>query len=70
MSRPKRPEHAITVETKVAFLERTVDALNEALVEQGRVIERFERRLERLEQRVAAKSEPDIEPHDTPPPHY
>lgn len=59
------------LESKVMFLERTVDALNLALVEQSQFIERLERRVERLEKRVEDKGGgPEVGPHDAPPPHY
>ncbi len=58
------------LEAKVMFLERTLDALNEALVEQNRVIERLELRVQRLEKRAEAKGGPEVGPHDEAPPHY
>ncbi len=58
------------LEAKVMFLERSLEVLNEAMVDQGRVMEAFERRVKDLESKVDSKSEPDIGPHDDAPPHY
>ena len=58
------------LEAKVTFLERTLDVFQEAMLEQGRVMSALEQRLERLERRIAEKGEPDIGPHESPPPHY
>ena len=57
-------------ETKVTFLERTIDALNLALVEQNQVIDKLEARVQRLEKRQEAKGGPEVRPHDDAPPHY
>lgn len=63
-------EHRIDLEAKLAFLERTVDALSTSMHEQAKTIDRLERRLVRLEQRNASDVGPGVEPHDSPPPHY
>ncbi|MEM7203954.1 MAG: SlyX family protein [Planctomycetota bacterium] len=60
----------IDLEAKVAFLERTVEALSEALHQQGSLLDAMERRVARLEKRAEARSDPDVGPHDSPPPHY
>ena len=61
----------IDLEAKVAFLERTVDALNEALRDHDKVLDSLEQRLARFEKREQARgSEPELGPHDAPPPHY
>lgn len=62
----------VDLEIKTAFLERTVETLNEVILEQGTALASLERRLELLEQRVKALREGDeqIGPHDERPPHY
>ena len=61
----------IDLETKVAFLERTVDALSSAIHEQAQALHSLETRLSRFEKRSdSATSGPDVGPHDSPPPHY
>ena len=62
----------IDLEAKVAFLERTLDALSEELHEQGQTLDALTQRLSRLEARAAASkgSDHEVGPHDAPPPHY
>lgn len=61
----------IDLEAKVAFLERTVDALHEALHEHTKTLASLEQRLSRFERREQTRgSEPELGPHDSPPPHY
>jgi len=65
-------ELRIAIETKIAFLERTVDDLNEVLLAQGRDLEAIEARLARLEGRLRDERPPQ-EPRDLAddrPPHY
>ncbi len=66
---PMDPER-VELEAKVTFLERSLEAINEAMVEQGRLVMALEARLERLEQKAAEKGGPDVGPHDSKPPHY
>lgn len=60
----------VELEAKIMFLERTLESLHDAMVEQGRQIVTLEQRLERLERKIAEKGEPEMGPHDAPPPHY
>ena len=60
----------VELEAKVTFLERAVELLNEAMVEQGRLTSEFERRIEWLERKLEAQKEPEVGPHDEAPPHY
>lgn len=63
----------IELEGKIGFLEHTVDALNEVILEQGKLVEGLERRLERLENRVASADDGEQEERDPlleRPPHY
>ena len=61
----------INFEAKVAFLERAVDRLSEALHEQAETIEALDKRVAKLERRAASQgSDPDVGPQDSPPPHY
>lgn len=70
-------EHAtearIALESKLAFLERTVDDLNDVILDQARSFEALEARLAKLEARLhdahnAEGGEPD--PLAERPPHY
>ena len=74
MSRPESPEtdaRLETLEMKVAYQDRTIDALNEVVVRQQNQIEALQRDLEKMRMAleddgsaaVAAGEEP-------PPPHY
>ena len=58
------------LESKISFLEHTVDALGEVVVGQGREIERLVERLERLEERFKGKEELGPVDPDERPPHY
>lgn len=73
-SKPDRLDQVrIELEGKIGFLEHTVDALNEVILQQGNLMEGLERRLERLESRVATEGEGDSEESDPlleRPPHY
>ena len=68
METPQRVE----LESKIGFLEHTVDALNEVVLRQGRSIEALERRVEALRGRLDVAQEEsgarDLE--DERPPHY
>lgn len=63
----------VDFEVKAAFLEQTVDTLNEVIIEQGRSIEALERRVTDLE--GVAKGQMDAgegggDPLEERPPHY
>lgn len=61
------------LESKIAFLEHTVDALNGALLEQGRELERVQERMLRLEGRLRTLTHGEEAPGDPleeRPPHY
>ena len=61
----------IDLEAKVAFLERTLDALSEELHQHTKTLNSLEQRLARFERSDQARgSEPEVGPHDAPPPHY
>lgn len=62
-------DRIIELETKVAYQDRTIEALNEVVTRQQDQIDRLEERLRSLRARVqSAIAEPDIP--DEPPPHY
>ncbi len=66
-------EQQVELESKIAFLERTVEDLNEVLLAQGDVLQELERRLARVEARQRAAQEgegPAGDPLDERPPHY
>jgi uncharacterized coiled-coil protein SlyX len=61
----------VELESKIALLEHTVDALSGELAAQQRQIDRLEHRLEALvQQHKRMQAGEGIEPHDTPPPHW
>ena len=62
----------IDLESKLAFLERTVETLNEVILEQGRSLEILKRRLDRIEGGLdqASGVEPRPSLQDERPPHY
>ncbi|MEE2888129.1 MAG: SlyX family protein [Planctomycetota bacterium] len=60
----------VAIEAKVAFLERSVEVMNEVLIEQSRSIQELVERLAVLERELSGDEGEDIAPHDTPPPHY
>ncbi|HED64947.1 MAG TPA: SlyX family protein [Planctomycetes bacterium] len=71
-----RPDR-IDLESKIAFLEHTVDALNEVVVSQAATLDRMSARLALLEQRLSqdrgegigdGAASGDLEAHR--PPHY
>ncbi len=62
----------VELETKLTFLERTVEIMSKVMHEQGVQIEKLERRLAALTAKLeqAADEGADLRPHDDPPPHY
>lgn len=59
----------VTLETKIAYQEKTIADLNEVVIEQSRAFEKLTRRFTRLEQQI----EQLLGQHDAPaekPPHY
>ena len=65
------PSDRIELESKVAMLEHTVDALSGELHEHAKTIQSLQQQVRQLAERLRSKSsEPDMEPHDSPPPHY
>lgn len=61
----------VELESKIAVLERTVEALSGELHLHAQRIQSLENTVKVLaEQVVRNKSGDDLEPHDTEPPHY
>jgi uncharacterized coiled-coil protein SlyX len=74
MPREKISDIRIVLESKIAFQDKAISDLNEALIGQSRTLLEFQRRMELLEkvvrginQRVEALTEP---PPNEKPPHY
>jgi SlyX protein len=68
-SQPYDERRFVTLETKLAYQEKTIADLNEVVVDQSRAFDKLTRRLTRLEQQI----EQLLGQHDTPaekPPHY
>jgi SlyX protein len=66
-------ERQIELESKVAFLERTVDDLNDVVLAQSKSLEDLARRLALVESRQRASQEgegPAGDPLEERPPHY
>ncbi len=66
-------ERQIELESKIAFLEHTLDTLSAVMHEQGRTIEALEKRLGQVESRVRATQEGEVsegDPLEERPPHY
>lgn len=61
----------IELETKVTMLEHTVDALSGELHQHAKTIAALQQQLRQVVEQLRPKqAEMEIEPHDTPPPHY
>ena len=61
-------QRLITLETKVAYQEKTIADLNDVVVAQARLLDSFELRMKRLEQQLQS---PALEEHQREtPPHY
>lgn len=61
----------VELESKVAMLEHTVDALSGELAAQQRQLERLQATVEAMiQQQKRARGAEPIEPHDTRPPHW
>ena len=63
----------MVIETKIAFLERTVDDLSDVLLDQGRGMEALEARLAKLEARLSDFQNAEggeSDPLEERPPHY
>tara|TARA_R110002072_G_scaffold25443_5_gene85068 strand:+ start:24503 stop:24709 length:207 start_codon:yes stop_codon:yes gene_type:complete len=61
----------VGLESKIAVLERTVEALSGEMHAQGRLIQALTDHVKTLSETVSRnKSGDDIEPHNTKPPHY
>ncbi len=64
----------IDLEMKLAFLERTLEELSGVVLDQGREVERVNRRLEELDGRLTAKQDgagaEQSDPLEERPPHY
>ncbi len=66
-------ETRIAVESKIAFLERTVDDLNDVILTQGKSLDALEARLAKLEARlhdVQNAEGGEVDPLEERPPHY
>ena len=66
-------ESRIAVESKIAFLERTVDDLNDVILAQGKSLDALEARLVKLEARLHGVQNAEggeVDPLEESPPHY
>jgi uncharacterized coiled-coil protein SlyX len=64
-------DRQIELESKIAMLEHTVDALSHELAAHQRSIERLRLDLDALATHwKRSRGSDPIEPHDTPPPHW
>jgi len=61
----------VDLESKIAQVERTVDALSGELHQQQRQIEALQASVKLLVEQLKKRADgDDLEPHDTPPPHW
>lgn len=61
----------VDLESKIAQVERTVDALSGELHQQQRQIEALQASVKLLVEQLKKRADgADLEPHDTPPPHW
>ncbi|MDQ6988174.1 MAG: SlyX family protein [Mariprofundaceae bacterium] len=58
------------IESKIAFQERLLESLNEALTSQQRQLDNLHRMLARLEQQLASGDYIKHADEEVPPPHY
>lgn len=61
------------LESRYTYLQRTMEALNEVVIEQGRKIDRLERHLAAFTKQFGSLTEREHErrsPEDEKPPHY
>jgi SlyX protein len=65
-------ERLAELEVRVAFQDRTIQELNDAVTRQQRALERLARELEALKDRLRALTPSPVASRDeeTPPPHY
>lgn len=65
-------ERIIELETRLAFQDQTIQALNGALVDQQHQIDGLRRELERLRERIGSLGVSQVASpaEETPPPHY
>lgn len=65
-------ERFIELETKIAFQENTIDALNEVVTNQQSQIERLEAEIKAIKEQLAnlADALPGGQMPEPPPPHY
>ena len=70
MSSDPMAERLARAEAAVAHVERQYDELNAVVVEQGRVIERLRRQVERLTETLQHQELDRIRSTSSKPPHY
>lgn len=63
-------DRIVELESRQAFQDDTIQSLNDALVEQQKLIERLQRQLQSLAKRQEEASLFGIAQDDAPPPHY
>ena len=63
-------QERVALEAKMAFLERTVELMNEVILEQARGIQELGDRLAQLERAFSGDDGGELGAYDTPPPHY
>ncbi len=63
-------QERVALEAKMAFLERTVELMNEVILEQARGIQELGDRIAKLERELSGDDGGELGAYDTPPPHY
>jgi len=71
MNMPDNDMRFQDIETKIAFQERLLDQLNEALTNQQQQLDTIRRKLDHISQLMESPQEQTQRPEeDSPPPHY
>lgn len=63
-------EERVALEAKLAFLERSVELMNQVILEQAREMQGLGERLAQLERELSGDDGGELGAYDTPPPHY
>ncbi|MCD8534467.1 MAG: SlyX family protein [Verrucomicrobia bacterium] len=59
-----------TMEEQLVHLERFVEQLNMVVIEQSRQIQKMEKKMELISDKLEERKEAGPIPHNAPPPHY
>ncbi|MBT3286129.1 MAG: SlyX family protein [Victivallales bacterium] len=63
-------ERLVQIETKIAFLEHTIDELNDVFLDVRAQVDRIEKALVEAKEQLEANANNNIDPSFQKPPHY